>query len=129
MLHCLPYDRDLAHRRNGHDLDSCGQRFKFRIRRMNAAISRKPSRRMSKELLVVRERLQPLSMLVRMREKLIAGDEPSFHFIELAPFDQTQQAPPFVPGNDPCLRLKETEHFVGFLLLAFLAGHGCVPGR
>jgi len=82
MLYRLSYDRNLAHCRNGHDLDPSGHRFEFCVRRMNAAITRKPSRRVPKELLVVRERLQPLSMLVRMRENLIAGDNPSFNFVE-----------------------------------------------
>src|SRR5689334_20045890 len=66
---------------------------------------------MGKHLLVVCHCVHGLSMLVGMFKNLKAGDDASFDFIDDHMPAKLHQGSPFVPGDRPCVWLKQTEDF------------------
>src|SRR5260370_2744237 len=82
VLQCSSFLRELARRWNGHPLDPSGQQAFLRLCRLHAPVARYQTRRMRKERLVVRHRLNGLPMLGWVFQNLVARHDAALHFIQ-----------------------------------------------
>src|SRR5258707_8319220 len=118
-LQCLSFLRELACGRDGHAPDpSCLQAL-LRFRRLDAPVAGHQARRMLKDLLVVGDRLQRLSMLGGVLQDLVARHDAALHLVEDDVAAKLDQRADFMPGNGAGVWLEEAEYLLaGCHLLA-----------